>query len=263
MLKTLDQALKILNLFTSDKKSWSAKDIAAELKIPMINAYRILETFTSNQYLSKDKKSKQYELGPTLAIFGYISVKKFNVYELVYPYLKALSSEINEAVYLIKAIDETGGKNIDSILPENKVSFSLSLNKKIPLYSGAGYWSILAYLPEDKTDKVLSSEFANLLNSSQLTPSVLKSNLNFIRENGWGYSMEITTPDVFSIASPIFSNKKVIGSIDVAIPKFRVTTSDISQLGKQVKKFAGAVSKELTMKNINLDFYTFFKNQKQ
>ncbi|WP_034992900.1 helix-turn-helix domain-containing protein [Liquorilactobacillus vini] len=56
MLKTLDQALKILNLFASEKKLWTVKEISEKLNIPSINVYRIMETFASNQYLIKNEK---------------------------------------------------------------------------------------------------------------------------------------------------------------------------------------------------------------
>lgn len=261
MLKTLDQALKILNLFASEKKLWTVKEISEKLNIPSINVYRIMETFASNQYLIKNEKTKQYELGAPLAILGHLSIKKFNVYDLVHPYLENLSSKNDESVYLIKKINGFYGTNIDSVLPENRVSISLSLNKKINLYSGAGYWSILAYLNQNDIENNLNGKFDNLLKKTSLNPSVLKKNLDFIRKNGWGFSSEITTPDVFSISSPIFSNKKIVGAVDMAIPTFRIKKDNISKLGEQIKNCAQLISRELTAKNTNLDFYTFFKDQ--
>lgn len=260
MLKTLNQALEILNLFTQEHNRWSSKEISQKLEIPAINVYRILETFAANDYLIKDLDSKQYEIGPALTVFSYSAFQKYNVYTMVHPYLEELMQETGEAVYLIKS-EADYAINVDAVIPENKVSFAVSLNKKIPLYSGASYWSILAFLPPKIIDETLHSSFTNLLKSEKLTPKKLQAELEKVRKKGWSVSYEITTPDVVSISAPIFSNKKIIGSLTVAKPIFRTKKEQVSVLGQLVKTTANQISITLDKNNINLNSYIFFKER--
>ncbi|MDN7145543.1 IclR family transcriptional regulator [Liquorilactobacillus mali] len=260
MLKTLNQALEILNLFTQEHSRWTSKEISQKLEIPVINVYRILETFVANEYLLKDKDSKQYEIGPALTILSYLAFQKYNVYTMIHPYLEELMKETGEAVYLIKS-EANYAINVDAVIPENKVSFAVSLNKKIPLYSGASYWSILAFLPQKIIDETLSSPFTNLLKPKKLTPEKLQKELEKVRKTGWSVSYEITTPDVVSISAPIFSNKKIVGALTVAKPIFRTKKEQVSVLGQLVKTTANQVSVTLDKNNIQLNSYTFFKER--
>lgn len=48
---------------------------------------------------------------------------------MIHPYLEELMKETGEAVYLIKS-ESNYAINIDAVIPENKVSFAVSLNKR-------------------------------------------------------------------------------------------------------------------------------------
>lgn len=260
MLKTLNQALEILNLFTQEHTRWTSKEISQKLGIPVINVYRILETFVANDYLRKDLDSKQYEIGPSLTIFSYLAFQKYDVYTMIHPYLEDLMKETGEAIYLIKS-DRTSAANIDVALPENRISLSLSLNKKLPLYVGASYWAILAFLPQETIDSVINAPFKKLLDPKKLTPDLLLNQLDHVRKYGWCSSSEITTPDVVSISSPIFYKKQVVGSITITKPIFRLHETDVEQLGILVKSYAGKISAVLDKNKVNLNAYSFFRKK--
>ncbi|KRM91970.1 IclR family transcriptional regulator [Liquorilactobacillus cacaonum] len=260
MLKTLNQALEILNLFTQEHSRWTSKEISQELEIPVINVYRILETFAANEYLIKEADSKQYLIGPALTTFSFLAFQKYNIYTMIHPYLEELMKETGEAVYLIKS-ESNYAINIDAVIPENKVSFAVSLNKKIPLYAGASYWSILAFLPDDIIENVINSPYKNLLRPGNLTPKKLQNELANVRKQGWSVSYEITTPDVVAISAPIFSNKKILGALTVAKPIFRTDKKQIPILGQLVKTTANQISLTLAENNVKLTSYAFFKER--
>lgn len=234
MLKTLNQSLHVLNLFTKEKERWTVREVAQKLEMNQTAVYRILETFVNNRYLIKHHQLKQYEIGPALALFSYLSYDKYNVASLTQPFLHNLMQETGESVYLVK-LDHLEATTIDAFEPENKVSFAVSLNKSMPLYSGASYWSILAYLDEDTVQTVLNSPFTHIRKNATLTPNMLTTILEKTRQQGWIVSKEIVTPDVVAIAAPIFSNDKILGSLAIAKPIYRTKETDIESLGQLVK----------------------------
>lgn len=262
MLKTLNQSLLVLNLFTRDKQLWTAREVADKLKINQVTAYRILETFSKNQYLSKIEKTKQYEIGSALAIFSYLSHDKYNIVALTQPFLQGLMQETGESVYLVK-YDHLEATTIDAYKPENKVSFAVSLNRPMPLYCGASYWAILAHLDEEKIETVLNTPFDFTRESVSLTQKELRRQLEHVRQHGWCVSREIVTPDVVAVAAPIFSNKKVIGSVAVGKPSYRTKEEDIASLGQLVKTTANQLTTILSENDLNFNAYQFFKERAQ
>ncbi len=260
MLKTLNQSIMVLNLFTEEHKQWTAHEIASRLNIPQINVYRILETFTSNLYLVKKEETKQYEIGPALALFSYIAYDQYNVATLTQPFLHSLMLETGESVYLVK-LDLLEATNIDAFKPENKVSFAVSLNKTFPLYSGASYWAILAHLPDQTIEKILNEPFKALRDPSLLTPEKIQKELEHVRKKGWCVSYELITPDIAAIAAPIFSGSLVIGSVTVAKPIYRTDIEMVPGIGQLVKTTADQISKVLTENKLNFNAYRFFKEK--
>lgn len=260
MLKTLNQSLQVLNLFSKEKQQWSVREIADKLAMNQTAIYRILETFVQNHYLVKDEKKKQYEVGPALALFSYLAYDKYNVVTLVQPFLYNLMKETGESVYFVKR-NHLEATTIDAFEPENKVSFAVSLNKSMPLYSGASYWAILAYMDPVLIEEVLETPSYAVREPEKLTRKELEKQLASTRERGWCVSREIVTLDVVAIAAPIFVNNEVIGSLAIAKPIYRTQDSDIEPLGQLVKMTANQISALLSENNLNLNSYRFFKEK--
>ncbi|KRM87033.1 IclR family transcriptional regulator [Liquorilactobacillus vini] len=260
MLKTLDLALKVLNLFSENNLKWTAKEISDKLDLNQVKVYRILETFKENNYLLKDEITKQYEIGPAMSIFSSISFDKYNVYKLIKPYIEQLMKETGEAVYLVKR-EKSFAVNLDAIVPQNKVSFAISINQKAPLYAGASYWAILAYLPAEIITKILDEPFNLIRKDTSFSKQELIAKIKFLKENGWVSSYELITPDIAAIASPIFYEKKIVGSVTVGKPIYRTNKKEIPQLGKLVKTTADQISSVLSNKRIDLNHYEFFKKR--
>lgn len=260
MLKTLHQSLNVLNLFTKENERWTAREIANKLEMNHTAVYRILETFVQKRYLIKIEQTKQYEIGPALALFSYLSYDKYNVATLTQPFLNKLMQETGESVYLVK-LDHLEATTIDAFEPVNKVSFAVPLNKSMPLYSGASYWAILAYMEETQIQTVLESSFTHLRPTTKLTSTMLQGILKTTQEQGWCVSQEIVTPDIVAIAAPIFSNGVILGSLAIAKPIYRTKEEDILPLGQLVKMTANQISAVLSENDLNLTSYRFFKEK--
>ncbi|QAA21630.1 IclR family transcriptional regulator [Sporolactobacillus terrae] len=260
MLKTLKTAMEILNKFTSDRPSWTARELAEELDIPQVNVYRILDSFEVGEYLSKNELTKQYRLGIRLVQLSEIASKNQDVVEILRPVMRHLMKDTGEAVFLV-GLNGFQGVTLDSIAPENKVGFSIALDGRAPLYAGASYWSMLAYLPDEVINRVKKSSFDQLLMPSSLTTNVLMEKLTFVRKNHWVASHGQFTPDIIAVASPLFLNGKVIGSLTIAKPIYRVKENDEFIIGEAVQKAAERINQLIDQYQINLDYYIYFRNR--
>ncbi|MCO7174861.1 IclR family transcriptional regulator [Sporolactobacillus kofuensis] len=260
MLKTLQTAMMILNKFTIEKSSWTARELSEELDLPQVNVYRILESFEQGDYVIKNDITKQYQLGKRLVQLSEIAGKKRDVVELLRPEMRKLMHETGEAVFLV-GLNGVQGVTLDALVPENKVGFSIALDGRAPLYAGASYWSMLAYLGNDLINRTEKGSFEALLSPRTLTPQLLEEKLAFVRKYHWVSSHGQFTPDIIAVASPLFLNAHVIGSVTIAKPTYRVKENDEQEIGAAVKKTADRLNTLLNFHQINLDYYVYFRNR--
>lgn len=256
MLKTVDQSLKILGYFTKEKPLWGARELAKECGMNHATVYRILATLESNRFLVKDIETKKYALGIRLWELGLVMYDNLKLSQLIRPILKQLMIDTGESIFLT-GLDGNEAITLDAMEPDNKVRYSVSIGSRVPLYAGASYRSILAFLPEEKIEEVLSGELKAHTPTSITEPEILRQKLAEIRENGWVRSEGEYTRDVTAIAVPLFGQSgKVVGSLTVAGPKYRMTEEGV----KRHLHLLQQGQKEVTdvMKRYQLDLSCYF-----
>ncbi|WP_059172822.1 IclR family transcriptional regulator [Bacillus sp. FJAT-27445] len=228
MLKTLDLALKVLKMFTKERPVWGGRELANEMGLNHTNIYRILETLEKNRFISKDKVTKKYSLGYATWELGMIMYESLNVSNLIRPILERLRDKTGESIFLT-VLDRDEAVTLDVVEPENKVKFSVSAGSRAPLYVGASYRTILAYMPEDFIDSVIQSELIKYTKTTMTDADEIKAELEHIRERGWAQSQGEYTWDVLAVAVPLFDGGEIIGSITVSGPVYRMTEEKINE----------------------------------
>nr|WP_090885947.1 IclR family transcriptional regulator [Evansella caseinilytica] len=246
MLKTLDQSLKILLSFTKEKPTWGARELAKQLQLNPTNVYRILATFEKNRFLTKDPETKKYSLGIKLWELGLMAFDGLHISQYIRPILQELMEKTGESVFLT-SLDGKEGLTLDVVEPADKVKFSVSVGSRAPLYVGASYRSILAYASEDLIEEVVSGELKAYTPITITSKEVLLNELVLIRKQGWAKSAGEYTRDVIALAVPLFKNGKVIGSLTLSGPTYRMgeesTEKSLSMLMETRDKVASVIGK--------------------
>lgn len=227
MLKTLNLAIEVLQMFTKKKPEWGGRELANELGINHTKIYRILETLDNNNFLSKDPNTKRYSLGLAVWELGMVMYDGLNVKELIRPILDELCDETGESVFLT-ILDQEEAVTLEAVEPTNKVKFSVSTGSRAPLYVGASYRSILAYMPQASIDRILDpKKLKQYTGNTMADADKLQSELHTIRNQGWAISQGEYTEDVIAIAVPLFDRHRIIGSITVSGPVYRMTDEKV------------------------------------
>ena len=221
MLKTVNLALEVLKMFTKEKPVWGGRELAHEMELNHTNVYRILETLERNDFISKDPITKQYSLGFVVWELGTIFYDRLNVGSLINPILEKLSNSTGESIFLT-LLDGEEAITLAVIEPKNKVKFSVSAGSRAPLYVGASYRSILAFMPNDTIEKIINGDLVKYTEKTKTDSTELRNELALIRKQGWAQSQSEYTPDVVAIAVPLLTNNTIIGSVTVAGPSYRM-----------------------------------------
>jgi DNA-binding IclR family transcriptional regulator len=241
MLKTLDLALKVLMMFTRERPVWGGRELANELGLNHTNIYRILETLEKNRFISKDKVTKKYSLGYAPWELGMIMYERLNVNKLIRPILNKLKDETGESTFLM-ILDRNEAVTLEVLEPENKVKFSVSTGSRAPLYVGASYRSILAFLPDEMIESIIDDGLVKYTKTTMTNPDELRAELKKIKELGWAQSQGEYTADVIAVAVPLFDGEEIIGSVTVSGPTYRMSEEKIQEYLTQLKKARDTIS---------------------
>ena len=252
MLKTVNLALVILRMFTREKPVWGGRELANEMELNHTNVYRILETLERNGFVTKDPVTKQYSLGFVVWELGTIFYDELNVSNLINPILEQLSDSTGESVFLT-ILDKEEALTLAVIEPKNKVKFSVSAGSRAPLYVGASYRSILAFMPEDSIERVINGELVQYTSRTMTNTADLQNELATIRKKGFAESQGEYTPDVVAVAVPLLINDTVIGSITVAGPSYRMNDEEKKAALPQLLETRDEIIDVITRFNLKLN----------
>ncbi|WP_156291854.1 IclR family transcriptional regulator [Oceanobacillus salinisoli] len=230
MLKTLDLALKVIRMFTKDKPVWGGRELANELQMDHAKIYRILETFEANNFIYQDPVTKKYSLGLAALELGMTMYDGLNIKEIITPVLDELSQKTGESVFLT-VLDKNEAVTLETVEPKNKVKFSVSVGSRAPLYVGASYRSILAYMSEEFIEQYIEKcQFEQFTENTMTDPDDLRNELKRIKKQGWAMSEGEYTPEVIAIAVPLFDRANgIIGSVTVSGPVFRMSDERVRE----------------------------------
>lgn len=235
-LKTLENALELLECFKK-KDTWGVRELANDRGLSPTAIYRLIATLENNGYLIQDKKTKRYALGLKFLEFSVHLQNKLKFKELVFPYMEELAQETGETIFFT-ILDELRGLSIAIAESPQSIKFDVKVGTFKPLHAAASNLIILAFLPEDKQNQILNGRLEKFTAYTKTDPKELKVILEEIKEQGWSCTYSETTLDAIGIGVPIFdSDNKIIGSLNVAGPLYRIPEEKINEfLGLALKK---------------------------
>ncbi|MEC1177435.1 IclR family transcriptional regulator [Metasolibacillus meyeri] len=230
MLKTLNLSIAVLRMFTKEKPTWGGRELAVAMDLNHTNLYRILETFEMNGFITKDPVTKKYSLGIALWELGMNMYDSLNIDQLCIPILEDLQKETGETA-IFTVLNGLEALTLLKVEPENKVRFSVSRGSRTPLYVGASYRSMLAYLTEEQISKVIDQPLVAYTERTMVDANEIRQELENIRTKGYAVSQGEYTVDVLAVAMPIFdNNQQIVASVTVSGPLYRFTEQKIEEV---------------------------------
>jgi Transcriptional regulator len=222
MLKTLDNALRILAYFGKEQPQWGVRELAKAIGMNHSVVYRTLATLEQHGFLIQDKATQKYGLGFKLLEYGSIIRDRMKVTTVIYPIMKQMAEKTGESVFLLLR-DGLNGLLIECAESPNPVKFTNSVGERTPLYAGASDKVIMAHLSAEEQETIIAQGLKPIT-SKQITRKQLMADLEKIRQNGWCYTTSEVTEATFGIAAPLFNVKnQVIAAVSVSGPEYRMS----------------------------------------
>ncbi len=244
-IKVLQKLFRILDLFFGENVELSAGEIAKTLEMNRTSIFRIVSNLENEGYLELDPASSKYRLGLKMFILGNSSNPFLHMKRVARAFLEDLNLQSGETVHLAVL---RGGKAfyLDKLEGKKTIRVVVSqVGQDLPAHcSGVGKM-LLAFLPEKDAKKIVSESGMQAFTKNTITTwTVLKSELQKIRQEGVARDQEEIEYGLFCMAAPVFSGETVVAAVSVSLPIDRMK-SESSKIKSLVTKTAKNISKQL------------------
>ena len=250
IILSIDRTLQILELFSIEKPEWGVTEISKALNIYKSNVHNVLTTLAEKGFVKKDSKTDKYKLGIKFFELGSIVIKNMDLRKIAHPYIEELSKEFNETVHL-GVLDEGRVVSIEREESDKGLCSHIEIGKRIPLHCTAVGKAIMAYLSKDKVAAIVKGKgLKKYTENTIINKKELENEFKKIREQGYAVDNIEHEEGVRCVAGSIRDyTGKVIASMSISGPAFRINESNILDIAKKVKEYCDCISKEMGNSN--------------
>lgn len=235
----------VLRAFVTGPASIGVSELARELALSKAVVHRILQSLVSKDFLKHDPLSHSYRLGPSATALGARALRDLDMRRAARVTLESLHAASAETV----TISELVGRQRVYLeqLPSNQViRMMVEIGRPHALHAGASGKAIMAFLPADEQDALITEGLDKVTDVTITDPTRLQNELRVTALRGYAVSLAERQLDVGSVAAPIFgSDGQVVGSLSVCGPVGRFTEEAVASHARLIVRAGAEVSERL------------------
>ncbi|MFV0244533.1 MAG: IclR family transcriptional regulator [Qingshengfaniella sp.] len=217
MIKSVEKALRLLEILSQAEGPLRLRDIAAMADLTRSNAFRMLQTLRDLDYVRQAGDGSHYEL--TLRIFeiGARKVATSSLVSAAHPVLQRLSEKVSENV-MLSVREGLSSVAVDRIESRAFVRTFAHLGARAPLHVVSGGKVLLAFA----SDEVIAQAAETLTRFTENTitdAAHLARELAEIRERGYATAFHEVNDAARGVAAPVRSRHgDVAAAISISGP---------------------------------------------
>jgi DNA-binding IclR family transcriptional regulator len=244
-ITALQRGLRLLTLFANAERGLSASEVGKQSGLPVSTVHRFLANLESSGFLNCSEDGT-YHLGVVCFGLGHAALAQLDIRRLSLPYLRELNQKTRETIHLTvrHGVSAVYVEKLDSQEP---VRIYSRIGASVPLYSSAVGKVMLAYMPIQEREKLLSQ-----VELKRFTPNTIGSlqelvtYLQKVRRQGFAYDLEENEPHIRCIAAPIWDHVGAVNaSLSITGPAVRMSTTRLRELAPFVAEAGVKISRQL------------------
>ncbi len=245
IVPAVEQAARVLFcLGESPQPKMKLTDICKQVGIYKSKGHSILNTLNHFGLVEKDLLNKTYSLGPSLIFLARNVLDNLVYPEVVAPFLQVLATETNGTA-VFGLINEDHVFVVGKHEGNQNIGFTFRLGHRFHLTLGAHGKAIVAFLPEEEREKILSKKkvYFNGYDPSQTDVKRLNDELAKCRQLGYAQDIGRITPGVNVVSTPVFAlHERIVGCL-ILIGTF--PEDIIDEYGPKTVSIAKQISQKL------------------
>lgn len=245
--QSADKVLDVVETMVRTGAPMRLNDIAKQSGLPQSTAYRMINALRERGYVLQDEDSAKYMLSLKFSLIGDMVRAKFDLRDIVHPYMTRLAAACDGICYLgVERQREL--VYIDMVSPPGSVLTRMPyVGKRAPLHCGnIGMMILSGYSQTQLTDYFSKTPLTEQFPGSLSDPELIMKRIEEARLCGYSHSMEQLERGNGSIAVGLRNHTgKIIAGISVGGPIERLTDSYISNALPHLRVAAEQISQKL------------------
>lgn len=245
-VQVLDRALGILDILAQEGKEMALLELSERVRLHKSTAHRLLRVLERHRLVDRDPESGRYRLGLKLFELGSRALASLDLAGRARPWLKRLVSGTGETAHF-SILDRGEALSVANVESPQTIRMPATVGRRVPAYCTAVGKAMIAYLPKEEIDALIVSQGLHAFTRRTITaPAHLRRELEKVRARGWALDDEEYEENLRCVGAPVRDySGRVVASISIAGPTFRMTRRKIPMLAQKVLDVAARLSTEL------------------
>ncbi len=240
VLQSVQNGLRILQLFTSESPVWRLTEIANKLQLNKSTVSRLVTDLVAEGFLQKEQK--KYSLGFSLLSMSGVITSHLEIHRESKDILKKLVADLGETAH-IAVLEGKEITYVHKIECRNPVRLLSSIGKKNPVSCTSAGKVLLAFKSNDMIDSLIEAGLQQMGPNSVTDSDQLKDQLIQIKEQGYSICINEMHENVVSIAASVRDyTGDVVAAVSVVGTGERIHDQKINQFVEAIIEAAKEVS---------------------
>ena len=247
MIRSVSDALDILEQFDGDIYELGISELSRRLSIPKNKVFRILATLESRNYIEQNVETENYRLGFENLFLREAFVKRKGLLGQARSVQEALTRECNETSY-VAVMQNFRVVCLNIVEPNLPVRVVHRVGEILPLYCTASGKVLAASLNNEIKWKQIFNKKLNIYTKNTIVDkNKLIEQLNITKRIGYSTDNQEFKNGVSCVCSPIYDyTRHVVGALTITGPSMRLNSERmVNVLIPLVKKSSAEISIKL------------------
>lgn len=246
------RVLDILELLASSSEGYTLTEIADAIGAPKSSIFPVIHTLHERNFISIHKQTSKYIMGVSTFAVGSSYLENLDILSLIKEEMQHIVDKTSEVCQL-GILDNDKVLYIAKIDSPEPIRLISSVGKYLPAYCTALGKALLCDCSKDQLEELYPNGLKSYTPNTITDLETLYKQLIIVRETNIAFEREEASEHINCLAIPIRKDNKVVISISVSIPTFRVTDTKIELLKKLLLQSKNKIESFLSKLNIDIN----------
>lgn len=240
---SVDHALELL-LLLRDQPELRVTEAAARLGVAPSTAHRLMTTLARRGFVSQDRITKAYRVGPALIEIGVHSTSAIDLRGAGEPHLRTLSQRITETVNLL-VLQEGSVRFVAGFEADQQIRTQVLTGALLPAYATSGGKVLLSELSREELRALYPRGLRRLTRRTR-TFTQLMAELPLVMMRGFAVNDQESRDGLSAIAVPLRAQDgRAIAAVAMSAPSERLGPGRMRELVVELRACATAIRADM------------------
>ncbi|MFE3029110.1 IclR family transcriptional regulator [Nocardia tengchongensis] len=249
--QTLIRGLRVLDAIADWDRPVGVGELARQLALPKSTVHRLLRTLEQEGWAetSADPVTR-WSLSPHMWVIARRHEPLTGLREAAMPHVNLLAERTGETIHFSVPDRDLQLVLIDRVDSMQAVRTYNAIGASTPCHASASGKAVLAMLPDDEVDDILSRPLAKPTPNTNVDPQYLRHQILEARERGYAVNVSESRAHVCAIAAAIADRSgRPVAAVAISMPDIRFVADRVPEWGTWVSAAARTIGETLAGMN--------------